>query len=200
MGRRTAALSIVVAVALGFVAGRGFTEDEAPDPEAMKKAMEELGAVGAPHKTLASLAGTWSTHMKWTEMDGTAKESRGTATFTPVLGGRYVRQDVQSSMDGKPFEGVGYLGFENARQKYVSVWMDSMGTGLYLSTGDADPSGKKITYAAQMYWIGGQEFNSRDVFTIVSDKQLTFEMFMKMPGPDGTMVEQKGMEITYTRE
>ena len=31
-------------------------------------------------------------------------------------------------MKGSPFTGIGFAGYDNHTQKYLSTWMDSMGT------------------------------------------------------------------------
>jgi hypothetical protein len=99
-------------------------------------------------------------------------------------------------MMGSPFTGIGVTGYDNHTKKYVSTWMDSMGTGIFFFEGTASADGKTITQEAcyddplkgPMKW--------RSVTRIVDDNTLVFEMY----GADKRGKEEKMMEITYTRK
>ena len=45
-----------------------------------------------------------------------------------------------------PFEGMGIVGYDNLLKKFVSVWIDNMGTGLMPGTGTYDAATKTYTY------------------------------------------------------
>ena len=118
-----------------------------PSEEEMMKQMMEMGKVTDNHKVLGELAGTWSYTVKmWMNGDSSSKpqESKGTATRKAIMGGRFYQLDVSGKMqmpgpDGKPkdmdFKGFGLEGYDNAKQKFISTWIDSMGTGMLLSEG-----------------------------------------------------------------
>ena len=59
-----------------------------------------------------------------------------------ALGGRFLEERVQSSFMGQPFSGIGYTGYDNVKKKYVSTWMDNMGTMIMVMEGTPDPAGK----------------------------------------------------------
>ena len=40
-------------------------------------------------------------------------------------------------MMGQPFSGVGIDGYDNLRKKYVTTWIDTMGTGIFSMEGTA---------------------------------------------------------------
>lgn len=48
-------------------------------------------------------------------------------------------------MMGQPYTGIGMLGYANHAKKYVSTWMDSMGTGIFSMEGKADKHDTRIT-------------------------------------------------------
>ena len=99
------------------------------DTEAMMEVYKKLGTPGAPHKVLARMAGTWNTKMKsWMEPGKPPMESTGTSEQRMILGGRYLQQDFAGDMMGSPFTGIGVTGHDNHTKKYVSTWIDSMGT------------------------------------------------------------------------
>ena len=62
-----------------------------------------------------------------------------------LLGGRYLQQEYAGEMMGSPFAGINIIGYDNHTKKYVSVWMDSMSTGIYHFVGTASADGKTIT-------------------------------------------------------
>jgi hypothetical protein len=99
-------------------------------------------------------------------------------------------------MMGKPFEGMGTLGYDNVKKKYVGTWFDSMSTGILSFEGDYNADSKEMvcrgSYADAMT---GKDQPCRMVSRFVSDDQHVFEMW----GPDPTGREVKWMEITYNR-
>jgi len=53
-------------------------------------------------------------------------------------------------MMGMPFEGIGINGYDNLKKKFVSTWIDNMGTMIVMSTGTFDPATKTFTYMGEM--------------------------------------------------
>ena len=83
------------------------------------------------------------------------QESKGTATRKSAMGGRYAVMDVTGKMqmpgeDGKmkdmQFKGMAIEGYDNVKKKFVSSWIDNMGTGIQFSEGTYDPATKTFTY------------------------------------------------------
>ncbi len=52
-----------------------------------------------------------------------------------------MQEDFSGEFMGKPFHGIGITGYDNLKKKYVGSWIDDMGTGLFISEGDADAEG-----------------------------------------------------------
>jgi hypothetical protein len=94
------------------------------------------------------------------------------------------------------FQGIGYWGYDNVKQQYVSVWMDSMGTGISIEYGTCDDSHKVFTMHGEYDdpWTG-QHKKTRSVTTIINDGKFTFEMFEV--GPDGK--EVRTLHVVQTR-
>jgi hypothetical protein len=104
---------------------------ESPEmsPEQMQKMYEEAAKPGAPHAMLAKNAGQWNCTVKsWMDPSAEPMTSKGTESSEMILGGRYLRSHFQGTMMDKPFEGMGTMGYDNAKKKYVGTWFDSMGT------------------------------------------------------------------------
>ena len=153
---------------------------------------------GEHHKHIAALAGKWQTEVKmWMDPKADPQVSQGTADYQWIMGGRFLRQTVRGEFMGGVFEGEGLLGYDNFKKKYVSSWIDNMGTALFTSTGRCDESGKVFTMEGRMDDVmnGRANQKSRSVTRIVNKNKHTDEMYVT--GADGK--EFKMLEITYTR-
>lgn len=119
---------------------------KAMDPQAMMEVWKKAAMPGEPHKLFAGLAGSWTTQTKeWTEPGKPPSESTGTADMKMLLDGRFLYQEFNGTMMGQPFAGIGIDAYDNMTKKYVTAWMDSMGTGIFTMQGTASPDGKTIT-------------------------------------------------------
>ena len=166
------------------------------DPQAMMEAYAKLATPGEPHKLFASLAGSWTTTTKtWMEPGKPPMKTTGSAEMKMLLGGRFLQQDFTGDMMGQPYSGMGISAYDNLRKRYVSTWIDTMGTGIFVMEGTASPDGKFITLTGQHEEPGGGHMTHRAIWKIVDNNTQTFEMY-------GTMThdkEMKMMEIIYTR-
>ena len=192
----------VVAVAL-FVSANAFAADApkagAADQKAMMEKMMKAATPGPQHEMLKKMAGEWNAKVT-SQMDPSQppQVENSTSTLTMLMDGRYCQEVTSGQMMGQPFSGMGLTGYDNVIGKYVSTWVDNMGTGIMTSTGTADATGKVIT------WIGtmsdpmtGKVSKSRMVTTIVDDDHHTFEMYGT---PPGAKKEVKMMTIEYSRK
>ena len=167
------------------------------DPQAMMEVYEKLATPGEPHKLFATLAGNWTTTTKeWMEPGKPPTESTGTADMKMLLDGRFLYQEFTSQMMGQPFSGIGIDGYDNLRKKYVTTWMDTMGTGFFTMEGTASGDGKTITLKGQHDEPGGGKMTHRAVWKIVDGNTQTFDMY----GTHKHSKEMKMLEITYTRK
>ena len=167
------------------------------DMQAMMDTYKKLATPGEPHKQFASLTGSWSTKTKeWMEPDKPPMESTGSAEMRMLLGGRFLQQEFTGDMMGQPYSGIGVSAYDNLRKKYVSTWMDTMGTGVFVMEGTASADGKTITLRGQHDEPGGGQMTHRAVWKIVDSNTQTFGMY----GTHNQGKEMKIMEITYTRK
>ena len=179
-----------------------------PNQAEMMKQMMELSKLNENHKLLASLAGNWTYNIKfWMNPDPNAKpqESKGNASTKPLMGGRYFVMDVTGKMqmpgpDGKmkdmEFKGMGIDGYDNVKKKFISSWIDNMGTGIEFSEGTYDPATKTFTYTSEMEAVPGMKTKVREVLKIADKDHHTFEWYEDR----GNGQEAKTMEISYTRK
>jgi hypothetical protein len=170
----------------------------APDAKTMEAMMMKAAMPGPQHEKLKKLVGEWNLTVKAT-MDPTqpAQESKSSAVVTELMDGRYVQEQVSGDMGGMAFRGMGVTGFDNILQKYVSIWIDNMGTGIMMSEGTANAAGDVIRWTGEASDpMSGKKTKYRLVSRFVDDNKRVFEMYAK--GPDGK--ESQMMEITYERK
>jgi len=206
--RATLAVTAVV-FGLGWTAGQVFSQDggmegkkpekpapAGPTPEEMEAWMK-AATPGEPHKRMASREGTWDTTSKyWMGPDAPPAESKGSAKFRMIFGGRYQIQEYTGDMMGMPFEGMSIGGYDNTKKKYFSTWIDSMGTGAMNSEGVADDKGVITESGVMLDPASGKECKMRMVLTDKDKDTMYFEMFVDDGKGKG---EMKCMELTYTR-
>ena len=167
------------------------------DPQAMMEVWKKLAIPGEPHKLFASLAGSWTTTTKeWMEPGKPPTESTGTAEMKMLLDERFLYQEYNAQMMGQPFSGVGIDAYDNMTKKYVTAWIDTMGTGIFMMEGTASADGKTITLKGSHPEPGGGKMTHRAVWKIVDNNTQTFDMYGAHHGGK----EMKVLEITYTRK
>jgi len=191
--------ALVLTLSFGYAFSSGADQKEDMDKmkaEYMAK-WTEYATPGEGHKVLENLVGSWDYSLKyWSSPDTPPEESTGTNEVKWILGGRFLEMNVTGTAMGQPFEGMGILGYDNAKKEYVNTWLDNMGTGIMSATGTYDPETKTMTemgtYTDPM--AGTQQFKS--VTKFVDEDHFTYEMYTY--APDGS--EFRNMEIKYTRK
>jgi hypothetical protein len=167
------------------------------DMQAAMDVYRKLATPGAPHKLLASMAGSWTTQTKaWMGPDTPPMESAGACEQKMLLGGRFLQQEFAGDMMGSAFSGIGLNGYDNHTGKYVSTWMDTMSTAILYFEGTAGADGKTITQTARYDDPVQGPTQWRSVTRIVDDNTMYFELYST--GKSGK--EEKMMEMTYTRK
>jgi len=163
--------------------------------EYMKK-WQEYATPGDGHKVLEQLVGNWDYSLKyWSSPDAPPEESTGTNDVKWILGNRFLEMDVKGTSMGQPFEGMGIMGYDNAKNEYVNTWIDNMGTGMMNATGSYDAATRTLTEAGTYTdpMSGQQSF--KGVTKFIDADNFTYEMYIS--GPDKQ--ERRIMIINYTR-
>lgn len=171
-----------------------------PKMQEMMKKYEAAATPGEAHKVLANISGKWKTASQmWESPDAKPASSKGTANFKMILGGRWLQQEFKGTAMGKPFQGIGLVGYDNVKQKYESHWFDSMSTASMEAEGDFDTSTKTLkdkgTVSCPISASKTQEVRSE--WQMVDKNKMIFSMFGT--GPVANVPEFKMMEIVYTR-
>ncbi|MGE3973513.1 MAG: DUF1579 domain-containing protein [Bdellovibrionales bacterium] len=168
--------------------------------EEMMKSFKEYSTPGPQHKTLAGMVGHWTyTSKMWMSAAAAPQESKGTANFKMIMGGRYLQQNVKGkAMMNMPFDGMALTGYNNLKKNFETLWIDSMGTGMTQGTSTFDE--KTSTFSENGTYTCPQESDKvreyRAEWKLIDKNNMIYSMFG--PGDDGK--EYKHMEMTYKRK
>ena len=179
-------------------------EGTPPGADDMAKMME-LARPGKNHQLLAALVGTWDYQMKfWMTPGAPPVEARGTAARKPTLDGHYFIMDSAAKMqmpgpDGKmvdvPFKGMAIEGYDNVKGKFVSTWIDNMGTGIIMAEGTYDAATKTFTYHYEEEMMPGTKTRVRETIKVLDQDHHVYEWYETRGG-----AETKTMELACTRQ
>jgi hypothetical protein len=198
--RSTAVVLCLLALMLaGSVVAQEEPKPAAPAMDAaMQEAMMKAMTPGEPHKHLAKMAGDWTYKSKmWMAPDQPPMESGGTMHAETILGGRYLQATWKGDMMGMPFEGRATEGYDNLAKKYVSTWVDNMGTGIMYSTGTCDTAHRKCESKGSMIDpMTGKDSYMRSVINWTDDNNFVMQMY----GPDPSGKEIQWMEMSVKRK
>jgi hypothetical protein len=126
----------------------------------------QLPGPGPEHEKLKEFVGKWTFTVK--TPDG--NESKGTSEY---------------KLDG----------FDPAKKKYVSVWVDSMTTAPMSFEGEYDKEGTTLTMISNSLGPDGKPAVWRSTSKLISKNEHRFEMFLKPAGSN----EQSMMVVNYRR-
>ncbi|NIT13374.1 MAG: DUF1579 domain-containing protein [Candidatus Dadabacteria bacterium] len=166
------------------------------DEEMMKKWME-YATPNENHKVLDALVGEWDYALKWWQAPGTEPEqSTGTSKIKWIMDGRFIKHKIEGTSAGMPFKGMGITGYNNETNKYESVWIDNMGTGMVIGSGTYNADKKIMTEVGTFSSPGEGEKKYRAVIINTNIDSFMYQLYM--PGPDNK--EYLAMVINYTRK
>ncbi len=199
--KKFASIAFGLLVSLFLVVSAQAGEKKGQMSEEMQAQMakaKEAGTPGAEHAVLKALEGNWTTSTRsWMKPGEKAIASSGSSSMGWVVDGRFLKQEFKGDWMGQPFAGLGYLGYDKVKKEYVSVWMDSMSTGMFQGSGQYDAATKTLTEGGTFSCpvTGEKDMWYRSEWKIVTDEKNIFSMYMKDPAGK----EFKSMEILYKR-
>jgi hypothetical protein len=167
------------------------------EQQAMMQTMQKAAEVRPEHKQLEYFAGDWSTTTTMAS-DGKSppQKSEGKSHSETMFGGRYLRMKFEGDFQGQPFNGEGFLGFDNLKGKFFNTWIDSMSTSFWLAYGTYDAATKTYTFRGEMadYAKPGANMTVRQTVHIVDPTHYTFEWYETHGGKEAKM-----MTIDYAK-
>ncbi len=186
-------------VLAAMMAGNLSAQNPPSQEEIMQKWME-LATPGEPHKLLNALVGTWDIASKsWMAgPDQPPAESRGTSTISWILDNHFLQEEMTWEMMGRAMKGIGLVGYDNLKKKYLTFWIDNSGTAMYLAEGSYSPDQKTFTFFGSMDdpITGEHDKTMMLISRTVDDNTRTWEMHDLSLGAGRSKVA----EMTCTRK
>src|SRR3989449_10727555 len=157
---------------------------------------QEIPKATAEHAALGRAEGTWDASVEISMgPPGTPPQiSKGVETNRLCCGGLWMITEFKSNPGSSPFEGHGITGYEPAKKKYTSTWVDSDLTTPMTSEGAYDAAGKTLTMRGSMM-SRGKTMQWRDVEVWKDDDTRQFTMYRRGAARQGA----RRLSITYTR-
>lgn len=162
----------------------------AQDNDAMKKWMD-YSTPGDMHTLLAKSEGNWDVAISmWMAPGQDPMKATATSEAKMILGGRYEQMTNKGSFNGMPYEGVGIIGYDNAKKIFQSSWIDNMGTGVTPMEGTYNAATKTLTLSGKMYEpMSGKDIDMRQTITFVDDTHETIDMYHDEDGSSTKVME-----------
>lgn len=174
------------------------TKEMSAQDKQMMDMMEKYATPGKDHELLKKFVGEWNVEVKsWMKPGEPPMTSTGTMRSRLIFEGRYVSCHFDGTMMGRKYMGLEIIGYDKLQKKYVTLWIDTMGTGFFLTSGLLDASGLVLTDTGSMPdpMTGGVQ-KVKDVTTFLPNGNYRYEMFMATP--DGK--EIKTMELVAKKK
>jgi hypothetical protein len=199
MTLQTRAVSLVLAAAVAAIpaAAQDASKKKPEAPAAAAQGMPPLPKPGPEHELLKQSLGNWNASVEsWMAPGQPPAVSKGTETNVLTGGGLWLVTDFKSEFMSAPFTGHGVMGYDPAKKKYVSTWVDSMTSSLVLGEATYDPAGKVFTGWMEGPNATGKVEKMNTTTELKADGSRVFTIY----GKDQSGKETPALRITYTRQ
>ncbi len=149
---------------------------------------------------ISRITGAWSCDSvaQWMAPDAPRSYSKASSVEKVIMDGLYMEGDFSSTMMGMPMTGKSLTGYDNAKKKFVSSWIDNLGSGIVRMEGSYDETTKTLHLKGKQSDPGTDgESDIRQEQKWIDDD--TYVLSMYGTGHDGK-TEQKFMEGTFKRK
>ena len=178
---------------------------EGMDPEEMMKAWMEAGEPVEQHEEMKVFLGEWDADLKGL-MPGMDYQSKGTAKYESIMGGRFVRMDFHGDVMGTPMHGISISGYHRALDRFESIWIDGTGTAIAYATGEKTDTGWAYE-GDETDPMAGVTMRVRDTIDMHGKDKMVFTRHYpaEAAAAMGAQAEEgqdwvAGFRITYTRK
>jgi len=145
---------------------------------------------GPEHEKFKDIVGEYDATVKFGGM-----ESKATAVYKLDFGGFFLIEEFEGDFGGMKFKGRGQMGYCPIRQKYFTVWIDSMSPSPMVMSGTFDKEGKTLTEEGEGPGQDGKIAKFKTVSTAVDKDTLNMTMYQVKDGKETEM-----MSIVYKRK
>jgi hypothetical protein len=150
---------------------------------------------GPEHARLTAMAGTWDVEMTFRfRPDGPGLPVKATSTIRPLLGGFFVEETIEGTLNGTPFTTLAWTGFNTTTHQYEATRIASTNTARIAEAGTYDEQTKQFELKAD-YSLAGDTWHQRTVIQQASPDAMTATSYLSF----GAVPEWKAVEIKYSR-
>jgi hypothetical protein len=201
---KTRFLPAVVVALSGLIAWAAVQAQQSEDPKkaaanmaAMMEKAKRFTQPGDRHKALERFLGKWTMETRFFMAGKPTEPEKGTAEFSWLMAGRWMKSEWKGSMMRTPMEGFMILGYDNFKQSYVSTMISSLDTAMTHAEGDMDPSGNALLSYGTLdeYLTGEHDKMVKYVWRFPSKDKMVLEVHDLPIGEQNTKV----LEISYAR-
>lgn len=183
---------------LAILANAVGSQDSNPsDMAAIMERAQKFTQPGEHHAFLRRFLGSWDTELRFAMEGMNMPPETGSAEFSWLMEGRWLQQETEGTMFGKPTRWYSIIGYDNMKMSYVVTSVSSMDTAMNRAEGDLDPSGNSsITYGTiDEYLTGEHDKMVKTVWRFVSEDEMLMEVHDLPMGERKTKV----VEVASTR-
>jgi hypothetical protein len=170
---------------------------KAMTPEQVERRMQAQGTPGVAHQVLNSRVGTWTTDIQyWAPGAAEPTKLAATSEVKWTMDGLFLEDRTRSDFGKEPFKGLGFLGYDNLKERYVSTWIDNTDTSIQYFEGGYDPESRTFRFAGKASDpASGRVVEIRSIDRMVDNDNRIAETWVKLPSGE----ETKTLEIAYKR-
>jgi hypothetical protein len=193
---RRAVISVVLLGSVAAAAGQQ-SQPPAPDMAAMMAKAKRFTQPGDAHKVLERFLGRWAMETHVFGMGKQAPAEKGSAEFSWLMPGRWLKSDWSGSLMGMPHQGFMLMGYDNFKQSYVVTTVSSLDTAMTRLEGDLDQAGKTLIAYGTLdeYLTGEHDKMVKYVWRFQSATRIVLEVHDLAIGETNTKV----VEVVFSK-
>lgn len=150
-----------------------------------------------PQQFLAKRAGEYTRVVRFVGQPGSqGQPSTGTSKMSAILGGRFLLEEYNDVVFGRPVSGMRLFGYNDATHEYEAAWTYTMSTAILMVKGTSNDGGKVVDYSGESAAGDGRSFTLHVRVRQVDNDQIV--MTLSMTGADGK--PNTFQETTYIRK
>ena len=147
------------------------------------------------HARLTAMAGTWDVELTFLlQPNAPPIKTKGTSTIRSILGGRFIEETIEGTLNGAPFTTLAWTGFNTGTRQYEATRIATTNTARIAETGSFDEKTGQFELKAD-YALAGDTWHQRTVIQQPSPDAMTAASYLSF----GNVPEWKAVEIKYTR-
>jgi hypothetical protein len=127
--------------------------------------------------------------------DGPGVAVKGTSTIRALLGGSFIEEKIDGTLNGTPFTTLAWTGYNTGTKQYEATRIASTNTARIAETGTYNEATRTFELKAD-YALAGDTWHQRTVIQLLSADSMIATSYLSF----GTVPEWKAVEIKYTRK